>query len=191
MSVFRQKVGREDPGDIDVVDYLCWQGGALIMMVVMGLLAIRMTAVSLWLTVQWGSNPIVITVASVVGVCLWFGLAFLAWNWATGRALVNIFEGRGSGILFLILPALAAVPPQALWLLSWWWGRDVVASDPLTIYCTTLAVLLLVLPPTGIHWRKEGRRRPHDRSQESAQAGDAVAPGPGYSGGEGAGRRPG
>jgi len=59
----------------------------------------------------------------------------------------------GSGILFLILPALAAAPVQVLGLLSWWWGREVVASDPLAIYCTTLAVLLLVLPPTGIRWR--------------------------------------
>lgn len=157
MSVFRQKVGREDPGDIDVVDYLCWQGGALIMMVVMGLLAIRMTAVSLWLTVQWGPNPIVITVASVVGVCLWFGLAFLAWNWATGRALVNIFEGRGSSILFMILPALSATPLIVLGLLSRWQGRDVAMADPFVIYYTTLALLLLVLPPTGIRWR--GRRK--------------------------------
>lgn len=155
MSVFRQKAGRKDPGDIDVVDYLCWQAGSLIMMVVMGVLAIHMIAVSLWLAIQWGPNPIVFSVVPVVGVCLLVSLVFLAWSWSTNRALMGILEGRGSGILFMILPALSATPLIVLGMLSRWQGKDVAVGYPFVIYYTTLAVLLLVLPPTGIHWRRK------------------------------------
>ena len=155
MSIFRQKAGRKDPGDTDVVDYLCWQAGSLIMMVVVGVLAIHMIAVSLWLAIQWGPNPIVFAVVPVVGVCLLVSLAFLAWSWSTGRALMGILEGRGSGILFMVLPALSATPLIVLWLLSRWQEMDVAVGAPFVIYYTTLAVLLLTLPPTGIRWRRK------------------------------------
>lgn len=36
-----------------------------------------------------------------------------------------------------------------------WLGGSalMMVADPLIVYCTALAVLLLVLPPTGIRWR--------------------------------------
>lgn len=159
MSFFRKKMGRKDLGyfgDIDVVDCLCWQVGLLIMMVVMGVLLIRMITVSVWLSFQLWSNLIASIITSILGGWFWIGLIFLTWGLVVERALVNIPEGRGSGILFMILPALSATPLIVLRLLSWWWGRDVVVADPLIVYYTTLAVLLLVLPPTGIRWRRKG-----------------------------------
>ena len=154
MSFCKRDADQEEPDSISDLDYFCWLGGSALMMVAMGVMAIHMAMFSLWLTVQWWPNLLAVTaLVSVVGLPLWGGLSFLAWVRLMGRALMGMTRRSGSGILFLILPALAAVPPQALGLLSWWWGRGVVVANPLTIYCTTLAVLLLVLPPTGIRWR--------------------------------------
>lgn len=154
MSFCKRDADQEEPDSISDLDYFCWLGGSALMMVAMGVMAIHMAMFSLWLTVQWWPNLLAVTaLASVVGLPLWGGLSFLAWGWIMDRALMGMTRKSGSGILFLISPALAAVPAQALGLLSWWWGRDVMVADPLIVYCTALVVLLLVLPPTGIHWR--------------------------------------
>lgn len=156
MSLCERDADQEELDSISDLDYFCWLSGSALMMVAMGVMAIHMAMFSLWLTVQWWPNLVAVTaLVSVVGLPLWGGLSFLAWVRLMGRALMGMTRKSGSGILFLISPALAAAPVQALGLLSWWWGRDVVVADPLTIYCTTLAVLLLVLPPTGIHWRRK------------------------------------
>lgn len=149
-------MGRKDLGyfgDIDVVDYLCWQAGLLIMMVVMGVLLIRMITVSMWLSFQLWSNLIASIITLILGGWFWIGLIFLTWGLVAERSLVNISEGRGSSILFMILPALSATPLIVLGLLSRWKGEGVAVADPFIVYYTTLAVLLLVLPPTGIRWR--------------------------------------
>lgn len=153
MSFCERDADQEELDSISDLDYFCWLGGSALMMVAMGVLAIHMAMFSLWLTFQWCPNLFVTALVSVVGLPLWGGLSFLVWVRLMGRALMGMTRRSGSGILFLILPALAAVPPQTLGLLSWWWGRDVVVADPLIVYCTALAVLLLVLPPTGIRWR--------------------------------------
>lgn len=154
MSFFRRDEDQEGLEGISDLDYFCWLGGSALVMVAMGVLAIRMATFSPWLTVQWWPNLVVTALASIMWLPLWGGLAFLAWGWLTGRALTGMDKGR-SGILFLISPVLASIMLQALGLLSWWWGRDVVVADPLIVYCTAIAVLLLVLPPTGIHWRRK------------------------------------
>ena len=153
MSICKRGADQEDLDSISDLDYFCWLGGSALMMVAMGVLAIHMAMFSLWLIVHWWPNLVVTALASIMGLPLWGGLAFLVWGWITGRALMGMTRKSGSGILFMILPALAAAPLQALGLLSWWWGKDVVVADPLIVYCTALAVLLLVLPPTGIRWR--------------------------------------
>lgn len=152
MSLFRRDTDQEGLEGISDLDYFCWLAGSALMMVAMGVLAIRMATVSLWLTVQWWPNLVITTLASLVVLPLWSGLAFLAWGWITGRALKGMDRGR-SGILFLIPPVLASILLQALELLSRWWGGDAVVADPFIVYCTVLAVLLLVLPPAGIRWR--------------------------------------
>lgn len=153
MSFCKRDADQEEPDSISDLDYFCWLGGSALMMVTMGVMAIYMATFSLWLTFQWCPNLFVTALVSVVGLPLWGGLSFLAWVRLMGRALMGMTRRSGSGILFLISPALAAAPAQALGLLSWWWGRDVMVADPLIVYCTALAVLLLVLPPTGIRWR--------------------------------------
>lgn len=156
MSFCKRDADQEELDSISDLDYLCWQVGSLIMMVVMGVLLIRMITVSMWLSFQLWSNLIASIITLILVGWFWIGLIFLTWGLVTKRALVNISKGRGSSILFMILPVLSATPLIVLGLLSRWKGEEVAVADPLAIYCTTLAVLLLVLPPTGIHWRKEG-----------------------------------
>ena len=153
MSFCERDADQEELDSISDLDYFCWLSGSALMMVAMGMMAIYMATFSLWLTFQWCPNLFITALVSVVGLPLWGGLTFLVWGWLMDRALVGMTRRSGSGILFLILPALAAVPPQTLGLLSWWWGRDVMVANPLIVYCTALVVLLLVLPPTRIHWR--------------------------------------
>lgn len=89
-------MGRKDLGyfgDIDVVDYLCWQAGLLIMMVVMGVLLIRMITVSMWLSFQLWSNLIASIITLILGGWFWIGLIFLTWGLVAERSLVNISEG--------------------------------------------------------------------------------------------------
>lgn len=155
MSFCERDADQEELDSISDLDYFCWLSGSALMMVAMGMMAIHMATFSLWLTFQWCPNLFITALVSVVGLPLWGGLSFLAWVRLMGRALMGMTRRSGSGILFLILPALAAAPAQALGLLSWWWGRDVMVANPLIVYCTTLAVLLLVLPPTGIRWRRK------------------------------------
>lgn len=155
MSFCERDADQEELDSISDLDYFCWLSGSALMMVAMGMMEIHMATFSLWLTFQWCPNLFITALVSVVGLPLWGGLSFLAWVRLMGRALMGMTRRSGSGILFLILPALAAAPAQALGLLSWWWGRDVMVANPLIVYCTTLAVLLLVLPPTGIRWRRK------------------------------------
>lgn len=153
MSFCKRDADQEELDSISDLDYFCWLGGSALMMVAMGMMAIYMATFSLWLTFQWCPNLFVTALVSVVGLPLWGGLSFLVWVRLMGRALMGMTRRSGSGILFLILPALSATPLIVLGLLSRWKGEGVAVADPFIVYYTTLAVLLLVLPPTGIRWR--------------------------------------